>query len=78
MRTVDVRNLQHHLGSFLDAVEHGETLEIRRRKRVIARIEPVVEGPATEWPDLLERVHALYPDGERHTFASDVLYGDRE
>ncbi len=78
MRTVDVRNLQHHLGSFLDAVEHGETLEIRRRKKVIARIEPAMEAPSTGWPDLLERVRTLYPDGARAPAASDVLYSDRE
>ncbi|MFP4153737.1 MAG: type II toxin-antitoxin system Phd/YefM family antitoxin [Alkalispirochaeta sp.] len=78
MKTVDVRNLQHHLGSFLDAVERGETLEVRRRKKVIARIEPVSGAVPPEWPDLLDRVNALYPDGACTPSASDVLYGDRD
>ncbi|MFP4431809.1 MAG: type II toxin-antitoxin system Phd/YefM family antitoxin [Spirochaetaceae bacterium] len=78
MKVVDVRNLQHHLGSFLDAVERGETIEVRRRKKIIARIEPVSEEQPPEWPDLVERVHALYPDGECKPSASEVLYGDRE
>lgn len=78
MKTVDVRNLQHHLGSFLDAVERGETLEIRRRRKVIARIEPVTETEPPEWPNLLDRVNALYPDGACTPAASDVLYADRD
>lgn len=78
MKTVDVRNLQHHLGSFLDEVERGETLEVRRRKKVIARIEPVDHESAAEWPDLLLRVQALYPDGDCKPSATEVLYGDRE
>ena len=64
--------------SFLDAVERGETLEVRRRKKVIARIEPVSEDVPPEWSDLLERLNALYPDGACTPSASDVLYGDRD
>jgi antitoxin (DNA-binding transcriptional repressor) of toxin-antitoxin stability system len=78
MKTVDVRSLHHHLGSLLDEVERGETLEIRRRKKVIARIEPVREMGPAEWPDLLERVTALYPDGVAAPAGSGVLYGDRD
>ena len=59
-------------------MERGETLEVRRRKKVIARIEPVSEDVPPEWPDLLERLNALYPDGACTPLASDVLYGDRD
>jgi antitoxin (DNA-binding transcriptional repressor) of toxin-antitoxin stability system len=77
MKTVDVRNLQHHLGQYLDIVERGETLEIRRRKKVIARIEPAGQDAPVRWPDVRERVELLYPDGPVVPTASDVLYEDR-
>ena len=39
---VDVRELQRHLGRYLDAVEAGEILEVRRHRRVIARVVPTL------------------------------------
>lgn len=78
MREVDVCNLQHHLGSFLDQVEAGETLEIRRRHKVIARVVPcVTEAPSEPWPDILARLEALYPDGPVEPGASEILYENR-
>ena len=78
MKAVDVRNLQHHLGSFLDQVEAGETLEIRRRRKIIARIVPcIAESPAESWPDLAARLERLYPEGPLEHSASDILYQDR-
>jgi antitoxin (DNA-binding transcriptional repressor) of toxin-antitoxin stability system len=78
MKTVDARDLQHHLGSYLDQVAAGETLEIRRRRKVMARILPcVAEDPAEPWPDVSARLAAVYPDGEVSPGASDILYRDR-
>lgn len=79
MNTVDARNLQHHLGSFLDRVEGGETLEIRRRRKVIGRLVPfTAETPAEPWPDLQAKLDRIYPEGPLKPGASDVLYGDRD
>lgn len=78
MKTVDVRTFQHNLGRYLDQVEHGETLEIRRRRKVIAKVVPfdsnTVEQP---WPDLMERVTSLYPDGPIAGSAAEELYRSR-
>ncbi len=35
--TVNVRSVQHHLGRYLQEVESGAVLEVRRRNKVIAR-----------------------------------------
>lgn len=79
MKTVDARGLQHHLGRWLDEVEHGEVLEVRRRRRVIARIVPCTEDePAEPWPDLMGRLEALYPGGPIDGSAADQLYRDRD
>ena len=78
MKTVDARGLQHHLGRYLDEVERGETLEVRRRRRVIARIGPYGDDePEAPWPDLVARLEALYPDGPVAASASTQLYEDR-
>ena len=78
MKEVDARNFQHHLGSFLDQVEAGEILEIRRRRKVIARLVPfVAEQPTTPWPDLAARLESVYPAGPVKISASDILYMDR-
>ena len=79
MTQVDVRQLQHHLGRYLDAVEAGEVLEVRRRRRVIARVVPCSpEKPSKAWPDLVERLEQMYPDGPIAESAAEQLYRDRD
>jgi prevent-host-death family protein len=41
MKRVNVTTLRTHLSRFLDAVRHGETIEIRDRSVPIARLVPV-------------------------------------
>ena len=79
MTQVDVRQLQHHLGRYLDAVEAGEVLEVRRRRRVIARLVPYSpEEPSQAWPDLVQRLERLYPEGPVAESAAEQLYSDRD
>ena len=74
-----MRQLQHHLGRYLDAVEAGEVLEIRRRRRVIARVVPYSpEEPSDAWPDLVERLERLYPEGPIAESAAELLYRARD
>lgn len=78
MKTVDVRSLQHHLGRFLDEVEGGEVIEVRRRRKVIARITPCTEyGPAEAWPDVHERLESYFPAGPVTKPASEEIYEGR-
>ncbi len=70
--------MQHHLGQYLTQVEGGETLEVRRRHKIIARIVPfAAEREAEPWPDIEARLEEAYPDGPLGEAASDVLYADR-
>ena len=79
MTQVDVRQLQHHLGRYLDAVEAGEVLEVRRRRRVIARVVPCSpEQPSEAWPDLVQRLERLYAEGPIAESAAERLYRDRD
>jgi antitoxin (DNA-binding transcriptional repressor) of toxin-antitoxin stability system len=78
MKQIDTRHLQHHLGSYLDRVEAGETLEVRRRHKVIAKLVPfVAESESGAWPDIEERLERIYPEGPLADSASDRLYADR-
>ena len=79
MTQVTVQELKRHLDRYLDAVEAGEILEVRRRRRVIARVVPYYEAaePAEPWPDLMERLAGIYPDGPIAESAAERMYRDR-
>ena len=78
MKTVDTRDLQHNLSKYLDEVERGETIVVRRRRRVIATIAPTEEVSAPEaWPDIQGRLAKLYKDRSIVPTASSILYTDR-
>lgn len=60
MSTVSVRELQKNLKRTLLRVERGETLQITRRRRTVARLTPEIVPTATTakpepWPDLAAR-----------------------
>ncbi len=79
MTQVTVRELKRHLDRYLNAVEAGEILEVRRRRRVIARVVPYEAAePAEPWPDLMERLAGIYPDGPIAESAAEQLYRDRD
>jgi antitoxin (DNA-binding transcriptional repressor) of toxin-antitoxin stability system len=78
MKRIDTRTLQHHLGSFLDQVAAGASLEVQRRHKPIARIIPWTEpAEPPEWPDLLARLDLDFPEGPVSGSASQQLYDDR-
>lgn len=78
MKTINVRNLQHHLGRYLHEVEAGEVLEVRRRGKVIARIVPEHDAADVQpWPDIAARLAQVFPEGELGDAASQLLYEDR-
>lgn len=63
MKSVSVRELQQHLKRVIDQVERGETVEVTRRHRVVARLAPVRIPPeAARWPDLERRARAVFGD----------------
>lgn len=59
--TVSVRELQQNLKKVMGRVERGETVEVTRRRRPVARLAPVRQsGPVQEWPDLEARTHSVF------------------
>jgi len=71
MRRVSVRELQQQLRRVLDLVQRGETIEITKRNKVVARLSPMrAERKPAPWPDLEARA--------RRTFGDRVLSGASE
>ncbi len=63
MKTATIREAQHNLSRVLRWVEHGETVEITRRKKTIAKIVPAQSPPKKIiWPDRLAELRAIYGD----------------
>ena len=61
MGNVTVRELQQQTKRVLERVERGETIEVLRRRRPVARLSPVPQHqrPAA-WPDLGKRARAVF------------------
>ena len=61
MRRVSVRELQQQLRTVLEHVQRGETVEITKRNKVVARLSPThaVATPAP-WPDLNARARRIF------------------
>lgn len=64
MKTATVRKLRHDFGSVFGWIEDGEPVQISRRGRVIAWLNPITprhRGRAKK-PDFMRRLKKLYAD----------------
>jgi prevent-host-death family protein len=59
MKSIPVRELQREIRAVLDRVERGESVEVTRRGRPVARLVPTQPSPAKPWPDLAARARAV-------------------
>jgi prevent-host-death family protein len=77
-QTVSMRELQQNLKAVVARVERGETVELTRRRRVVARLVPAAEArPVPPWPDLEARARAEYAVTEDRPGASELLIQER-
>jgi prevent-host-death family protein len=58
MKAVAVRELQREIRAILDRVESGESIQITRRGRLIARLVPATPAPTEPWPDVAARTRS--------------------
>jgi prevent-host-death family protein len=76
--TVSVRELQQNLKRVLARVERGETVEVTRRRRSVARLAPVGATLAVVvWPDLGARMRAVFGQRRITPGGSAVVIEDR-
>lgn len=61
MKTVTVRQVQHHLSEVLREVSQGHEVQVVKRKRVVAKIIPASQPPRPRrWPDFESRRRRLF------------------
>jgi prevent-host-death family protein len=76
--TVSVRELQQNLKRVMARVERGETVEVTRRRRPVARLAPVRPATAVSpWPDLEARTRAVFGKRVIKPSAADIIRDDR-
>lgn len=75
-----MRELQQNLKAVVARVERGETVELTRRRRVVARLVPAVERKAVPpWPDLEARARSVFGDRViANPSPSELLIQERE
>jgi prevent-host-death family protein len=76
--SVSVRELQQNLKRVMARVERGETVEVTRRRRPVARLAPVnTRQPLEDWPDLEARTRAVFGDRVVSPGGSQVVVEER-
>lgn len=76
--TVSVRELQQNLKRVMAQVERGETVEVTRHRRPVARLAPIGPSRAVEpWPDLESRTRAIFGKRVITPGGADVVIEDR-
>ena len=59
MKAVPIRELQREIRAILNRVDKGESLEITRRGRPVARLVPARPVRAEAWPGLAARARKV-------------------
>jgi antitoxin (DNA-binding transcriptional repressor) of toxin-antitoxin stability system len=59
MKTATVRDLRYHFPEIEAQLSKGETIEIRKRRKVIARLHPV-RPKAERYPDFAARAKRIF------------------
>jgi prevent-host-death family protein len=76
--SVSIRELQQNLKRVIARVERGETVDVTRRRRPVARLAPVKPTqPAAAWPDLAARARGVFGDRIIAPGASAAVLDDR-
>lgn len=75
---MSVRELQQNLKRVLARIERGETVEVTRRRRSVARLTPVRPSrTVAPWPDLEARTRAVFGTRVITPSGADVVIEDR-
>jgi prevent-host-death family protein len=78
MNSLSVRELQQNIKQVMDRVQRGESIEVTRRRRPVARIVPVAApAAAAPWPDLDARARKALGSRVIEPPASEQLLADR-
>ena len=77
MKSATVRDLRYHFPEIEARLQKGEEIEIRKRKRVIARLVPV-RPKLKGYPDFEARAHTLFGDRIMTVTGTEIVSEGRE
>jgi antitoxin (DNA-binding transcriptional repressor) of toxin-antitoxin stability system len=77
MKSATVRDLRYHFPEIEARLQRGEEIEIRKRKRVIARLLPVRPKPEA-YPDFAARIHEIFGDKMVGQTGAELVAEDRD
>jgi prevent-host-death family protein len=76
--SVSIRELQQNLKGVMTRVERGETVDVTRRNRPVARLSPARSpAPASDWPDLDARTRSVFGNRVVSPSGSQVVSDER-
>ena len=73
MRSVGAYEAKTHLSALLDAVERGETIEITRHGKPIARLGPSTPAPGTGNRGVIEAMRRLARENPTGITADEIV-----
>jgi antitoxin (DNA-binding transcriptional repressor) of toxin-antitoxin stability system len=59
MKTVSIRDLRYHFPKVERLLQHGETVQITKRKRVVGTLSPPEPPAAPQMPDFMARMKKI-------------------
>lgn len=77
MKSATVRDLRYHFPEIEARLQKGEEIEIRKRRRVIARLLPVGPKPNT-YPDFAARIREIFGDKMVEQTGAELVAEDRD
>lgn len=76
MKTTSIRELKHNMSTVLSWVNEGETVEVRRRRDLVAVLSPPRRKRPAK-PDFTARLRAIYGTKAVRTTGTELLAEDR-
>jgi len=77
MMTATVRDLRYRFAEIETRLRNGEEIEIRKRKRVIARLVPIQQKPGA-YPDFAARQKRTFGDKTVSRSGAELVAADRD
>jgi antitoxin (DNA-binding transcriptional repressor) of toxin-antitoxin stability system len=78
MKTATVRDLRYRFPEIEARLREGEEIEIRKRKRVIARLVPERPRAGRSWPDFIARLQQIYGKKRLKVSGAELLAQERD
>jgi antitoxin (DNA-binding transcriptional repressor) of toxin-antitoxin stability system len=78
MRSVSIRDLRYEFSKVEALLLAGESLQLTRRRKVIARIVPETQEELPELPDFAAHLKEIYGDQMLAVSGAELIRQDRE